>query len=317
MKPLERDLVDLVEAEPWRLEDGMVVVGRERHIGEVRADLLLRDRHGSPVIAEFKRDTFDRTAVGQLLDYIGRVAALHPDIRGFAVAARIPPSLRAALDHHGLEWREIALEKTDEGEEPTVFSEPDPRRTPMRSASQPRSRDRLPLPEIIATEPQEVWLVPANEAYSTYQQAGIYCCPVTMRNLSGTLPDRMAFYAQGVKREVALIRDVIDIPVADVDQYAETIEAAGLDPTRIARALAAWSAWGATRGGHDYGEARVALLSKPSDADTLILPKALAGASGAGKGHQSCLAFRLADMERATSFLELRELRKGYSSADH
>ena len=118
---LERDLVDMVEDNPDLLEQGMVVVGREKVIEGVRPDLLLRDRHGAPVIAEFKRGTLRRDAIGQLVEYFGLVVEKHPDVRGFVVAERIPTSVQAALTHLGLEFRELRMPEDGRMSKSTPF----------------------------------------------------------------------------------------------------------------------------------------------------------------------------------------------------
>ena len=306
MAGLERDLVDFVEAQPDLIETGMTVIGRESGIGGLRADLLLRDKFGAPVIVEFKRGTLKPDAIGQVAHYVGMVSDAHPNVRAFLIAERIPPAVKKALDHYGIEYREIPM--SDEGSV-RIPSKFDVTVAPIQPVARSSTAGHaLPMPILVRDVPRQAYLVPANSAYSIYRKSGIYCCPVTMRNLSGTIPDLIAFYDHGVKREMAQIRGIVDIPVNGVEDKRAEIENAGRDVQRIGEALRAWSAWGTGRdGNHSYDIARVALLSAPNDDDTVLLDREIPGAVGAGKGHQSSSAFAVEDLMSARTFDELRE----------
>lgn len=306
---LERDLVDYVAANPDLIEEGMTVVGREAVIGGVRPDLLLRDRHGDPVIAEFKRGSATREAVGQLMEYIGLIAPSHPAVRGFLIAKRIPTSVGTALLHHGLEHKEITLPQ-----EPPVPP------TPF-DAAQPLDADSDAITEVVAAlsaglvgaTPGEARLLPAGKvAYPLYLRASMYCCPVDHPFLMGKLPLYLAFYDKGVKRQIACIRDVIDMRVDDVASHGDRIRAVGRDPGAIERALGEWRAWGrgSKPSGRSYESARVALLSAAGEPDTILLPREIGGAVGVGQGHQNRAEFDLDDLRTAATYAELKALRK-------
>ncbi len=209
--------------------------------------------------------------------------------------------------HHGLEFREIPI-PSPECSVGSPFDAVTTDSQPVRESSQPRVEP--PLPSVYPSSDGDVLLVPANNAYGLYLDAAIYCCPVTMRNLAGVIPDRIAFYAKGVKREIPRIRGVVDISISNVAECADAIRAAGRDPMLVEHALRRWSAWGADRGGHSYDRARVALLSAPGESDLLLLSREIPAAVGAGKGHQSSLVFHLNDLRNAGSFDELRSMRQ-------
>ena len=305
---LERDLVNYVADNPGLIESGMTVVGREVVIGGVRPDMLLRDRHGDPVIAEFKRGSATREAVGQLMEYVGLVAPSQPTVRGFLIAERIPASVGTALTHHGLEFRELEC-PTDLSVPATPFDDMTAGSPLARPSEAAISRSRPPDRRAHASEAR---LVPAGAAYPIYRKAAIYCCPVTMRNLQGDLPPYVAFYDKGIKREIAHLRDVFDVDVEQIGAYADRIKSAGRDPGAVQRALAEWRTWGQQRkpSGHSYSTARLALLSSATESDTILLPREIVGAVGSGQGHQSHADFHLDDLHIATTYAELKSLKR-------
>lgn len=164
----------------------------------------------------------------------------------------------------------------------------------------------------IAARRGEARLLPAGNAYPIYLKAGIYCCPTTHPFLDGDLPPYIAFYDEGVKREVARVRDVFDMAVDDIERHADRIRAAGRDPGAVGRALGEWRDWGRKRKAsrHSYESARVALLSASGEIDTIILPREVAGAVGVGQGHQNRADFDLEDLREAATYAELKALKR-------
>ncbi len=315
---LERDLVDMVEDNPDLLEQGMVVVGREKVIEGVRPDLLLRDRHGAPVIAEFKRGTLRRDAIGQLVEYFGLVVEKHPDVRGFVVAERIPTSVQTALTHLGLEFRELQMPEAGRMSKSTPFDAvaTDSTQVGVRTASV--KGQHADYRDVSAGHRSEdVLVIPAGQAgYQSYVQAGIYCCPIGHPSLSGDIPLRIAFYDKGIKPEIAFVRAVINIELASIDVARDQILSAGRDPQKVEDALARWAKWGRLNGdSHSYDAARVALLSARGERDTHMLPHEIAPALGRGKGMQGRALFALQDLLTARTVDELRQLRDARRSA--
>ncbi len=316
---LERDLVDMVEDNPDLLEQGMVVVGREKVIEGIRPDLLLRDRHGAPVIAEFKRGTLRRDAVGHLVEYVGLVAEKHPDVRGFVVAERIPTSMQAALKHLGFEFRELRMPEDGRMSKSTPFDAvaADSTQVGVRTASVKgqhadyrdgstghRSEDVLVVPVLLQV------------GYQTYEKAGIYCCPIGHRSLSGDIPLRIAFSNKGIKPEIAFVRAVINIKFASIDLARDQILSAGRDPQEVEVALARWAERGREKGYvHSYDAARVALLSAREESDTIVLPREIAPDRRQGKGIRGPSWFALQDLLTAKTVDELRQLRDARRSA--
>jgi Endonuclease NucS len=74
-----------------------------------RADLIFLDRIGRLLVIELKRDTLERGAVGQLVDYFGMLKSRFPDksVELIIVANRIPPERRLACEQYHIEAIEI------------------------------------------------------------------------------------------------------------------------------------------------------------------------------------------------------------------
>lgn len=108
----ERDLEIVLANYPELIEDGMEFVGRQVCIDGKFVDLLFRDKRGTLVILELKRGTIKREHIAQLLDYEGYFLDKEsPDVRVMLVGTKVPTNFQKALDHHGIEWREITFEK--------------------------------------------------------------------------------------------------------------------------------------------------------------------------------------------------------------
>lgn len=105
----EREFESILERYPELVEPGLTLPRRQVSVRGKRIDLLYLDRHGQQLVVELKIGTIHRLHVGQLLDYEGELLSPHdPTIRVMIVGNRVPQSLRRAMDHHGLEWKEVS-----------------------------------------------------------------------------------------------------------------------------------------------------------------------------------------------------------------
>lgn len=97
---LERDMQSAVRAAIEQLEPGLLVVdgGAERSVASGFIDITARDGNDATVVIELKTGTARRDAVGQILSYMGDVAAEEPNrtIRGILVAGDFDSKARAA-----------------------------------------------------------------------------------------------------------------------------------------------------------------------------------------------------------------------------
>jgi len=106
----EQEFENILERYPELIEQGLSFQGRQVPIGGKFIDLLYVDRYGQKLIVEVKKGAVLRTHVGQLLDYEGELLSPDdPTVRIMMVGNRVPPNLRRALDHHGLEWKELPV----------------------------------------------------------------------------------------------------------------------------------------------------------------------------------------------------------------
>ena len=97
------------------IEEGLIFKGRQIRVHGKIIDILFEDKFGQKLIAELKIGTIDRKHIGQVMEYEGNVLSEEdPTARIMLVGNRVPPNLRKALDHHGIEWREILLSKLQE-----------------------------------------------------------------------------------------------------------------------------------------------------------------------------------------------------------
>jgi hypothetical protein len=298
----ERELQEAVASDPSLIEEGLQLVGMEKRIEGVRPDLLFRDRHGCPMIVELKRGTASREAVGQLMEYIGLVAPAHPDVRGVLVAAQVPESLRRALEHHGLEWRELKVASTLASAVRTPFDSPVvPAPRVKVSPLGPRTTRSRPR----ADASGDVLIVAAGEAYGIYHAASVYCCPMTYPAIPSV--ERLGFYRTGIMRELPVIRGVVDdVDPQDVAPHSQHLSSLGAEVGSVAAALRRWQSVFSDR--PDVGRARVAVLSSPDSPETVLLDGVI-GTMRGDKGIQSRARFDLEDLRAATSLRELRELR--------
>lgn len=111
----EKIFEDILVKYPEIIEDNLSFLDRQVAYFGKRVDLLFRDRFNEKLIVELKKDTLNRNALGQVLEYEGYIISeKDPTARVMIVANRIPLNLKTAMDHHGIEWREITLRSLKE-----------------------------------------------------------------------------------------------------------------------------------------------------------------------------------------------------------
>jgi len=117
----ERLFEDILVKYPELVEDKLTFLGRQvTHYGK-RIDILFEDRFKEKLIVELKIGNLQRNALSQVLEYEGYILSeKDPTSRVMIIANRIPLNLKKAMDHHGIEYKEITqnqlfdfLEKRD------------------------------------------------------------------------------------------------------------------------------------------------------------------------------------------------------------
>ena len=118
----ERIFEDILVKYPELIEDKLRFIGRQvNHFGK-RIDILFEDRFNEKLIIELKKNNLDRNALSQVMEYEGYILSeKDPSARVMLIANRIPLNLKKAMDHHGIEYKEITnkqllefLEKRDQ-----------------------------------------------------------------------------------------------------------------------------------------------------------------------------------------------------------
>jgi hypothetical protein len=106
----ERLFEDILVKYPALVEDKLRYLGRQvTHYGK-RIDILFEDRFKEKLIVELKIGNLQRNALSQVLEYEGYVLSeKDPTSRVMIIANRIPLNLKKAMDHHGIEYKEITL----------------------------------------------------------------------------------------------------------------------------------------------------------------------------------------------------------------
>lgn len=98
---LERDMQTALRENLSRLEPGLSVIddGAERAVATGFIDILARDAAGAVVVIELKAGKTDARVIGQVLGYMGDIAAEdEPDaLRGIIVAHEFDPRTRSAV----------------------------------------------------------------------------------------------------------------------------------------------------------------------------------------------------------------------------
>ncbi len=101
---------NIISKYPELIENGLVFQGRQVNVCGKFVDLLFDDKHGQKLILELKKGTIIRNHISQLLDYEGYFLSHDdPTVRVMLVGNHVPNNLRRALDHHGIEWKEITI----------------------------------------------------------------------------------------------------------------------------------------------------------------------------------------------------------------
>jgi hypothetical protein len=106
----EGDLEEILASHTILIEEGLSLLGRQVSIGNLRVDLLFRDRFGDTLIVEVKRGTIRREHVGQIMEYLGSIYDGKP-VRPMLIGNRVPISFQRSLEYHGIEWREMSEER--------------------------------------------------------------------------------------------------------------------------------------------------------------------------------------------------------------
>jgi hypothetical protein len=106
----ERLFEDILVKYPDLIEGKLKYIGRQvNHFGK-RIDILFEDRFNEKLIIELKKGNLQRDALSQVLEYEGYVLSeKDPSARVMIIANRIPLNLKKAMDHHGIEYKEITL----------------------------------------------------------------------------------------------------------------------------------------------------------------------------------------------------------------
>lgn len=117
----ERLFEDVLVKYPDLIEQGLKLIGRQVNYFGKRIDILFEDKFKEKLIIELKKDNLDRNALSQVMEYEGYILSeKDPSARVMLIANRIPLNLKKAMDHHGIEYKEIThkqifefLEKND------------------------------------------------------------------------------------------------------------------------------------------------------------------------------------------------------------
>jgi hypothetical protein len=110
----EREMEDLLWEYPDKFIDEKLEKFRRQPSSNVgRADLVFKDRLGRLLVVELKRDTLERGAITQLVDYYGMMKAQYPDtpVELMVIANRIPAERRLACERQDITAIEIPHKK--------------------------------------------------------------------------------------------------------------------------------------------------------------------------------------------------------------
>jgi len=108
----ERLFEDILVKYPELIEDSLVLIGRQVTYFGKRIDILFHDRFQEKLVVEIKKDNLTRNALSQVLEYEGYILSeKDPTARVMLIANRIPLNLKKAMDHHGIEYKEITNRK--------------------------------------------------------------------------------------------------------------------------------------------------------------------------------------------------------------
>jgi predicted transport protein len=107
----EKQLEDIICKYPEILEQDLKLKGRQIHIYGKIMDILFEDKFGQKLIVELKKGPILRNHIGQIMEYEGSILTeADPTARVVLVGNRVPPNMAKALDHHGIEYKEISMQ---------------------------------------------------------------------------------------------------------------------------------------------------------------------------------------------------------------
>ena len=108
----ERLFEDILVKYPELIESNLKFIGRQvKHFGK-RIDILFEDKFKEKLIIELKKDNLDRNALSQVLEYEGYILSeKDPSARVMLIANRIPLNLKKAMEHHGIEYKEVTIKQ--------------------------------------------------------------------------------------------------------------------------------------------------------------------------------------------------------------
>ncbi len=112
---VERELQELLAAQPDRIEEGMTLVEREFATDLGPVDLLCRDESGQAVAVEIKR-IGEIAGVDQLTRYLERMERdpLLKPVRGVLAATQVKPQARVLAESRGIYWVEVDVDELRE-----------------------------------------------------------------------------------------------------------------------------------------------------------------------------------------------------------
>ena len=110
----EREMEDLLWEHAQKfLNEPLDQFQRQPSSGVGRADLVFIDRLGRLLVVELKRETLERGAIAQLVDYYGMMKSRFPDrcVELMVIANRIPLERRLACEQYNITPVEIPAKK--------------------------------------------------------------------------------------------------------------------------------------------------------------------------------------------------------------
>ena len=106
----EKEFEDILVKFPELIEPNLKFLGRQVKYFGKSIDILFEDRFKEKLIVELKKDNLTRDALSQVLEYEGYILSdKDPTARVMLIANRIPLNLKKAMDHHGIEYKELTV----------------------------------------------------------------------------------------------------------------------------------------------------------------------------------------------------------------
>jgi|WetSurMetagenome_2_1015567.scaffolds.fasta_scaffold02589_3 hypothetical protein len=139
----ERLFEDVLVKYPELIEGNLRLIGRQVNYFGKRIDILFEDRFKEKLIVELKKDNLDRNALSQVMEYEGYILSeKDPSARVMLIANRIPLNLKKAMDHHGIEYKEITNKQIFE-----FLEKNDPQLLELITSQQPKQKEDLIVKE--------------------------------------------------------------------------------------------------------------------------------------------------------------------------